>query len=96
MGLPSLQSSTLQERKGKEIEHKSAFQKDISVDIVLNGSVKVQAMTWYGSGSSVKFHQTGTNLVILHLTTGDRVWVKRSGGTGYFSYGTQETTFSGF
>lgn len=78
------------------ISIQSAFQKDISVDIVLNGSIKVQAMTWYGSGSSVKIHQNGTNLVILHLQTSDRVLVKRSGGTGYFSNGTQEKTFSGF
>lgn len=55
------------------ISIQSAFQKDISVDIVLNGSIKVQAMTWYGSGSSVKIHQTETNLVIVHLQTSDRV-----------------------
>lgn len=56
----------------------SAYQKFIRLNIVLNESTKVQVMTWYNSGSSVEIHQTGTNLVILPLRTGDRVWVKRS------------------
>ncbi|XP_052711296.1 uncharacterized protein LOC128185704 [Crassostrea angulata] len=74
----------------------SAHQKNIELDIVLNGSIKVRATAWYGSGSSVSIYQTGTNLVILHLQTGDRVWVKRGGGTGYHSNGGHITTFSGF
>lgn len=51
----------------------SAYQKYIDLDIVLDGNSKVMAMTYYGSGSGVAIHQTGTNLVILHLQTGDRV-----------------------
>uniref|UniRef100_K1QZD0 Complement C1q-like protein 2 n=1 Tax=Magallana gigas TaxID=29159 RepID=K1QZD0_MAGGI len=74
----------------------SAHLKYIHLDIVLNGSIKVRAMAWYGSGSSINIYQTGTNLVILHLQTGDRVWVKRGGGTGYYSTGAHQTTFSGF
>uniref|UniRef100_A0A8W8JAC8 C1q domain-containing protein n=1 Tax=Magallana gigas TaxID=29159 RepID=A0A8W8JAC8_MAGGI len=75
----------------------SAHQNTIYLDIVLNGFSKVRAMAWYDSGSSVRITQTGTNLVILHLQTGDRVWVKRHSGTGYAShYDTPVTTFSGF
>ncbi|XP_065927337.1 putative uncharacterized protein MYH16 [Magallana gigas] len=73
----------------------SALQKNIYVDIVLNGSAKVRALAWYNSGNSIAIHQTGTNLVILHLQTGDRVWVKRGGGTGYYSDSAHSTTFSG-
>ncbi|XP_065927340.1 uncharacterized protein MCAP_0864-like [Magallana gigas] len=73
----------------------SAIQKNIYVDIVLNGSAKVRALAWYNSGNSIAIHQTGTNLVILHLQTGDRVWVKRGGGTGYYSDSAHITTFSG-
>uniref|UniRef100_A0A8W8JB26 C1q domain-containing protein n=3 Tax=Magallana gigas TaxID=29159 RepID=A0A8W8JB26_MAGGI len=74
----------------------SAHQKLIYLDIVLNGSAKVRAMAWYNSGSSVNMIQTGTNLVILHLQTGDKVWVRRGGGDGYYSDGYHITTFSGF
>ncbi|XP_065927102.1 putative leucine-rich repeat-containing protein DDB_G0290503 isoform X1 [Magallana gigas] len=74
----------------------SANQKYIYLDIVMNGYSKVKAMAWYGSGSSISIYQTGTNLVILHLQTGDRVWVKRSAGTGYQSNFIPITTFSGF
>uniref|UniRef100_K1S4X2 Uncharacterized protein n=1 Tax=Magallana gigas TaxID=29159 RepID=K1S4X2_MAGGI len=72
----------------------SAHQKNIHLDIVLNGSAKVRALAWYNSGSSISIEQTGTNLVILHLQTGDRVWAKRAGGTGYYSDGAHITTFS--
>ena len=74
----------------------SVLQKYIYLDIVLNGSSKVLAMAWYDSGRNVRIHQTGTNLVILHLQNADRVWVKRHSGTGYYSYSTHITTFSGF
>lgn len=75
----------------------SAYQKFIRLNIVLNESTKVQVMTWYNSGSSVEIHQTGTNLVILPLRTGDRVWVKRSvDSIGYHSNINLATTFSGF
>ena len=73
----------------------SAHQKYIYLDIVLNGSAKVRSLGWYDSGSTIRIHQTGTNLVLLYLTTGDRVWVKRGGGTGYFSDSAHICTFSG-
>uniref|UniRef100_A0A8W8JA80 C1q domain-containing protein n=1 Tax=Magallana gigas TaxID=29159 RepID=A0A8W8JA80_MAGGI len=78
------------------ISVQSAYQKHIFLDIVLNGSSKVRAFAWYDSGNSVRIYQTGTNLVILHLQTGDRVWVKRYSGTGYLSHVISSTTFSGF
>lgn len=78
------------------ISVQSANQKYIWLDIVLNGSSKVRATAEYNGGISVTFHQTGTNLVILHLQTGDRVWVKRYGGSGYYSQYIPITTFSGF
>nr|XP_022295449.1 paramyosin-like [Crassostrea virginica] len=77
------------------ISIQSALQKYIYLDIVLNGSAKVRSMAHYASGSTINIHQTGTNLVILYLTTGDRVWVKRGGGTGYYSDSVHVCTFSG-
>lgn len=74
----------------------SELQKEIRLDIVMNGSTKTRAMAYYNSGISVKIHQTGTNLVILHLQTGDRVWIRRYAGSGYFSDYGYITTFSGF
>lgn len=78
------------------ISVQSAYKKEISFDIVLNGSYKVRALAYYNSGSAIAIHQTGTNLVVLPLQKADRVWVKRGGGTGYYSDGALITTFSGF
>nr|XP_022294899.1 uncharacterized protein LOC111105013 [Crassostrea virginica] len=77
------------------ISIQSAHEKYIYLDIVLNGSAKVRSMAHYGSGSTISIYLTGTNLVILYLTLGDRVWVKRSGGTGYYSDSAHICTFSG-
>lgn len=56
------------------VSFQSANHRDIQLDIVMNGSIKViRAMAWYGSGNSIAIQQTGTNLVILHLQSGDRV-----------------------
>lgn len=74
----------------------SALQKRIFLDLVKNGSSQVRIMAFYNSGSSVYIYQTGTNLVILHLETGDSVWVKWVSGTGYYSEVVPITTFSGF
>lgn len=59
------------------VSFQSANHRDIQLDIVMNGSIKVRAIAWYGSGNS------GTNLVISHLQSGDRVWVKRYAAVGY-------------
>ena len=77
------------------ISIQSGYQKYIYLDIVLNGSSKVRSMTFYNSGSTISIYQTGTNLVILHLTVGDRVWVSRGSGTGYYSNSPHVCTFSG-
>nr|XP_022292210.1 uncharacterized protein LOC111103316 isoform X4 [Crassostrea virginica] len=77
------------------ISIQSAFQKYSHFDVVFNGSTKVQSLAWYDSGSTIRIHQTGTNLVILYLTVGDRVWVKRAGGVGYYSNDKHVCTFSG-
>ena len=77
------------------ISIQSAWQKYIYLDIVLNGASKVRSMAQYNSGNTISMHQTGTNLVILYLTVGDRVWVKRGGGTGYYSNSYHVCTFSG-
>nr|XP_011427112.2 paramyosin isoform X2 [Crassostrea gigas] len=73
----------------------SENKQEIRLDIVLNGSSKVRAMAW-SSGSSSSIHQTGTNMVILHLQTGDSVLVRRYLGTGYYSDSAHVLTFSGF
>jgi hypothetical protein len=66
----------------------------IYVDIVLNGSRKVRTMVSSGSG---EYGDAGPNLVVLTLQKGDNVWIKHSGGTGYFTYlSSPVTTFSGF
>ncbi|XP_062578297.1 collagen alpha-2(VIII) chain-like, partial [Saccostrea cucullata] len=58
--------------------------KEIRVDIVWNGE-------------SQDYYETGVNLVVLRLNQGDKVWVKRSQGTGYYSSSVPViTTFSGF
>nr|XP_022295454.1 paramyosin-like [Crassostrea virginica] len=77
------------------ISTQSKYQKYIFLDIVLNGASKVRSMAHYTSGSAIGIHQTGTNLVILYLTVGDRVWVKRADGTGYYSDSAHICTFSG-
>ncbi|XP_061193342.1 heavy metal-binding protein HIP-like isoform X1 [Saccostrea echinata] len=69
--------------------------RSIYVDIVLNGSCKIQAMAV--SFNTNDRYETGTNLVILHLQQGDAVWVKHHRGTGYYTYSDAPvTTFSGF
>nr|XP_022295456.1 girdin-like [Crassostrea virginica] len=77
------------------ISIQSAFRRYSHFDVVLNGSPKVQSLAWYDSGSIIRIHQTGTNLVILDLTVGDRIWVKRAGGVGYYSNDKHVCTFSG-
>lgn len=65
------------------VSFQSANHRDIQLDIVMNGSIKVRAIAWYGSGNSIVIQQSGTNLVISHLQSGDRVWVKRYAAVGY-------------
>ncbi|XP_062611835.1 uncharacterized protein LOC134273660 [Saccostrea cucullata] len=77
----------------------------ISVDISLNGYSQVTARANGGSGSSYSgynsykysySYQSGTNMAVLSLKRGDRVWISYNSGTGYYSSSTPITTFSGF
>ncbi|XP_062613199.1 uncharacterized protein LOC134274967 [Saccostrea cucullata] len=63
----------------------------INVDIVHDRISKVRAHA-YGSTS----HQTGTNMAVLTLKRGDKVWVQFASGGGYYSDSVPVTTFSGF
>jgi hypothetical protein len=65
--------------------------KYLRLDIVLNGASKVRSI----AASEGRF-QTGTNMAVLNLQQGDRVWVKRTQGTGHYSQVVPVTTFSGF
>ncbi|XP_062619867.1 heavy metal-binding protein HIP-like [Saccostrea cucullata] len=68
---------------------------DLYLDIVLNGVSKVRTMSYSTSGSHS--YQTGTNLAILHLSVGDRVWVRRHNGGAYATHSDAPlVTFSGF
>ncbi|XP_062601928.1 uncharacterized protein LOC134263568 [Saccostrea cucullata] len=68
--------------------------KDIRVDIVLNGESKVRTMA--DDDYDKDYYETGVNLVVLMLNQGDKVWVKRYTGVGYYSNSVPITTFSGF
>ena len=63
----------------------------VYLDIVYNGVSKVRTMS-HGSA----YHQTGTNMAVLALEKGDSVWVRGSGGKGYYTDSVPITTFSGF
>ncbi|XP_048745694.2 uncharacterized protein LOC125658468 [Ostrea edulis] len=63
----------------------------VYVDIVQNSVSKVRALA-YGSTS----HQTGTNMVVLNLRDGDKVWVQFHSGQGYHTNSIPITTFTGF
>ena len=63
----------------------------LHLDIVHDGVRKVRTMS-FNSAS----YQTGTNLVVLELDSGDAVWVKRYSGRGYATDSVPMTTFSGF
>lgn len=65
----------------------------IYVDVVLNGVTKVRTMA-YSTGSNDNY-ESGPNLAVLTLQKGNRVWVQRYSGQGYYIDG-PITTFSGF
>ena len=70
----------------------------INTDIVLNGNSQVRtfAESRGFSTPNQKVYQTGTNLVVLQLQVGDRVWVRRSAGRGFIVHPTPIHTFSGY
>lgn len=63
----------------------------IMVDIVQNGVAKVTTMV----AGTDDFNDSGPNLAVLTLQTGDRVWDKCRRGNGYYTEH-HLTTFSGF
>lgn len=70
----------------------------INTDIVLNGNSKVRTFAESRGFSTPNqyVYQTGTNLVVLQLQVGDRVWVRRSAGRGFIVHSTPMHTFSGY
>ncbi|XP_062571326.1 uncharacterized protein LOC134233381 isoform X1 [Saccostrea cucullata] len=68
--------------------------KEIRMDIVLNGESKVRTMAF--DYADKDYFETGVNLVVLRLNQGDKVWIKRYTGIGYYSDSVPITTFSGF
>ena len=66
---------------------------EIWVDIVLNGNSKVRGMA---NTDNWQNFETASNLAVLSLQKGDRVWVEHALGKGYFSLSVVLTTFSGF
>jgi hypothetical protein len=74
---------------------------EIHVDITLNGYAQVTASAKGGSGdddydSYAYPYQTGSNMAIISLQRGDRVWIQYRSGTGYNSNSVPITTFTGF
>ncbi|XP_062619639.1 uncharacterized protein LOC134281186 [Saccostrea cucullata] len=67
--------------------------KHLETDIMLNGVAKVRTEA-YNTGDAT--YQTGTNMVLMKLQRGDRVWIARTGGTGYYTESVPIMTFSGF
>ncbi|XP_062590531.1 multimerin-2-like [Saccostrea cucullata] len=67
--------------------------KNIYVDIVLNGSTKVRTMAYGTNGHD--YYDAGPNMVVLTIQKGDAVWIKYFTGSGYYNNG-PITTFSGF
>lgn len=70
------------------VEHNK---QNLQLDIVLNSVPKVRLMGYLSAA-----YQTGTNMVVLPLKRGDKVWVRHSYGTGYWTHNVPLTTFSGF
>ncbi|XP_078316992.1 uncharacterized protein LOC111103840 isoform X1 [Crassostrea virginica] len=63
----------------------------LQVDIVQNSVSMVKLL-----GDDHADFQTGTNMVVLNLQKGDRVWVRHVSGKGYWSASVPATTFTGF
>lgn len=67
---------------------------DLYFEFMLNGSAKTRNLVY--SRSSVKY-RTASNLIVLQLSLGDRVWIRMNRGGSHFSYGAGgDQSFSGF
>lgn len=63
-------------------------------EFMLNGSAKTRNLVY--SRSSVSY-RTASNLIVLQLSLGDRVWIRMNRGGSHFSYGAGgDQSFSGF
>lgn len=68
------------------------YTQNVYADIVQSGSTKVRTMA---VSDSQDRYDAGTNLAVLTLQKGERVWVRNHSGKGYYNDG-PITTFSGF
>lgn len=67
---------------------------DMFYQFILNGSVQTQTLVF---GRSDHTHRTSSNLIVLQISRGDRVWIKMMTGGVHYSYSTGgEQSFSGF
>lgn len=67
---------------------------DLYFQFTLNGSAKTRNLAY---GRSDETHRTASNLIVLQLIRGDRVWIKMFMGGNHFNYGEGgENSFSGF
>lgn len=67
---------------------------DLYFEITLNGSAKTRNIVY---GRSDKTHRTASNLSVLQLIRGDRVWIKMFIGGMHFNWGDGgDNSFSGF
>ena len=63
----------------------------LGLDIVLNNVPKARLLA-----SNSASNQTGTNVVVLVLQKGDKVWVNHFHGKGFWTQTVSLTTFTGF
>lgn len=67
---------------------------DMYFQFTLNGSAKTRNLAY---GRSDETHRTASNLIVLQLIRGDRVWIKMYMGGHHFNSGEGgENSFSGF
>ncbi|XP_062619637.1 uncharacterized protein LOC134281185 [Saccostrea cucullata] len=66
---------------------------NLQTNIMLNGVAKVRSEA-FNTGDAT--YQTGANMILLKLQRGDRVWIARTSGTGYYTESVPIMTFSGF
>lgn len=67
---------------------------DMIYQFILNGSVKTQTLAY---GRSDHAYRTTSNLIVMQLIRGDRVWIKMFRGGDHYYYGAGgDQSFSGF
>lgn len=72
----------------------SSTSHDMIYQFLLNGSVKTTTLVY---GRSDDTYRTSSNLIVLQISRGDRVWIKMFQGGNHYSYGAGgDQSFSGF